>query len=956
MTQKPPRPKRSSIVSQAKLRQLVAKDDVPPSVSADAAITERPAAKKPLEMELADFLGQSPDAPLNTSLKVCIVTNELAEFHQNGGLGTATSGLIHALISRGLTPTILYTAKLDLSSPSVQAGQKDIQKTGAEFIALQEHVPAYWMDVPRKIAYGCYWLLRNEDFDVIHFNDYLGNGFYVSQSRRTASNFPNTTIIVTVHGPTRWAMSIDQRPMASVDIQEVSFLELRTLEFSDVVLGVSHHLIGWLRGVGVTLPKHTYVHKNILPLTSPSGTYKSLAPGLLSEVVFFARQDVRKGFLIFLDTIKRVAPDLPHVKFTFLGKFSNIAQEHSGAVALDVLSAVPNLINFCHDYDRDRAISYLMRPGVLAVMPSVDENSPCTVFECIRAGVPFVTTMVGGIPELVAPKNHADVLVEPAFKPLAQRIRNIASNGFETVALAFDPAIIEEQMIQGFDRLHGVVQSESVSLRKAVDSSKLPLVSVVITHFNRPLMLKNLLATLEHQSYQNFEVVVVDDGSTNADAAAFIANLNAASYSYQLKVVRIANSYLGAARNAGVKHAAGDYIKFQDDDNIPFRWEIEDLVRAAMVSEADVVTGMSRFFRTEAEAESGLSLQQFEYFPLGASLPLSISRNEYGDANSLVRTAAFRESGGFTEIYGVGSEDHEFFVMMESTGRKMMFVPKPLFNYRVAGGSMLQSTSAYRGAQRAKSGLKVTESRWLSELISAHHEAQLDRDIRHTAWWRAGSRKHGELHQQMLEGDPNSDSNINRFLELAAKYERLEDMIHLVLKKNSLLESLQWLEDMAKRFQQLQSGRNLLKTRARILHFRDFDSIELLEPTADLPIEWSLWRVENEGIMVHPLVGRVTKVMVPGIIPAGTHKVTVPFSHRGPKGEPIGMAFEVRRSGRLIETSPWVQIFPGGKAESALFIHEESSEACDLVLMSTVEKSQDWAWGFADFVSVKLKS
>jgi hypothetical protein len=364
---------------------------------------------------------------------------------------------------------------------------------------------------------------------------------------------------------------------------------------------------------------------------------------------------------------------------------------------------------------------------------------------------------------------------------------------------------------------------------------------------------------------------------------------------------------------------------------------------------------MSRFFRDESETDTEIDLAEFQYFPLGASLPLALTHNEYGDANALVRRASFLEDGGFTEQYGVGSEDYEFFVMSESRGRRIVFVPEPLFNYRVSDTSMLQTTSAYRGAKRARAGLQAGNQRWLKDLIIFSHESALARDIAHQAWWRAGKRQFCDLHRQMMEGSPESPDNINRFLDLAARYGRLEDVIHMVLSQNTLFDSLKWLEGNAKRYEESPTTvREFLRTRPRILKFSSFEGIELLQPTEDLPSGWSVFRVEPNGLLVHPLSGRITQVLVPKALPVNTKKVMVKFSHRNPQGGRVRMGFNIVADGLTLVESGWVEVLPGSEATAAVVIDISTDTETDLVLLSTIEGAQDFAWAFADHLCIEL--
>jgi hypothetical protein len=71
------------------------------------------------------------------------------------------------------------------------------------------------------------------------------------------------------------------------------------------------------------------------------------------------------------------------------------------------------------------AIARLQRPGTLVVMPSLQENSPNAVYECLEHGIPFIASAVGGVPELVA----RDVLFEPTPAALAAKLRSIIDDG-----------------------------------------------------------------------------------------------------------------------------------------------------------------------------------------------------------------------------------------------------------------------------------------------------------------------------------------------------------------------------------------------------------------------------------------------------------------------------------------------------------------------------------------------
>ena len=92
-------------------------------------------------------------------------------------------------------------------------------------------------------------------------------------------------------------------------------------------------------------------------------------------------------------------------------------------------------------------------------------------------------------------------------------------------------------------------------------------VSVIMPAFNRGETIETSVRSVLEQSYDNFEIIVVDDGSTDA-TAAIVLKLSAGMDESRIRLIRLEeNMGVSAARNAGLRHASGELIAYLDSDN-----------------------------------------------------------------------------------------------------------------------------------------------------------------------------------------------------------------------------------------------------------------------------------------------------------------------------------------------------------------------------------------------------
>ena len=117
-------------------------------------------------------------------------------------------------------------------------------------------------------------------------------------------------------------------------------------------------------------------------------------------------------------------------------------------------------------------------------------------------------------------------------------------------------------------------------------TNKKPLISIIVPIYNTAKYLPRCLNSIIHQTYQNLEIILVNDGSTD--------NSSEISEEYHQKDSRIKliyqkNQGLSAARNTGIKKATGDYLTFVDSDDEIMPKMIEKMLFALQSNHSDIV-------------------------------------------------------------------------------------------------------------------------------------------------------------------------------------------------------------------------------------------------------------------------------------------------------------------------------------------------------------------------------
>lgn len=213
-----------------------------------------------------------------------------------------------------------------------------------------------------------------------------------------------------------------------------------------------------------------------------------------------------------------------------------------------------------------------------------------------------------------------------------------------------------------------------------------PLVSVLMTCYNREKFLPAAIESVLWQTFEDFELVIVDDRST--DGSVEIARRYASRDSRIRVVVNETNLGDYPNRNRAMTLARGKFIKYHDSDDLMYPHCL-----AVMVAPM------------EAEPRAGFGVSTGWYWNGGACpmllTPKMCYQREFlgfgmfnaGPACALFRTEVLRELGGFEDL-GVGSDN--IFWLRACARYNVMLLPADLFWYRLHPGQEFQSEKSLR--------------------------------------------------------------------------------------------------------------------------------------------------------------------------------------------------------------------------------------------------------------------
>ncbi|MFZ4575692.1 MAG: glycosyltransferase, partial [Phycisphaerales bacterium] len=632
------------------------------------------------------------------SMRVCFVSRE-TQPGAGGGIGTAVRLMSRHLVRAGHEVTVLTGPRRDDAmefEPGVRVEHLDLRAGRAAIRA--------WGGFNMVWAVAVLDHLRSlPAFDHIEFPDYHAEGYFALRAKRTLGDFAATTLAVRLHAPTALCRVHDQAHGLDYETALTEHMELAGLNDADLLVGATRAAIGMVvdlaRARGLWRERVPWDRREVVvPLPVEVPTAPPMPPSATRTVLFFGRLQRLKGAREFVACARRVRGLLTpgeDVRFVLIG-----GDTLTGRGGKSMEAELRTLIGSDHAHivirpplPREQLFGEILNAEVVC-LPSRLETFSFAAVEAMALGRPVVALRAGSLPEIVE-DGVSGVLVPPDDpRALAEAVLALLRDGElrarlgagarQRAAVVADPA----RFVGGFERVASA-RPEPPKARAVAPSLR---ASVVIPHYNLDSTLPETLASVAAQTCRDFEVIIVDDGSTSPGAVELMRRIEETPSEFvpgvRVTVLRKPNGGLSSARNAGFGAAAAPWVLMLDADDL-----IEPRTLGLMLDIAErddglayVSTLVRQFERVKGDRDDG-------WAPLGIDPDLQPGLNLGGCSCSLVRREAWREVEGFDE-WMTTYEDWEFWCRFAAAGMKGSIIPEFLFWYRVRPDSMFRAAGA----------------------------------------------------------------------------------------------------------------------------------------------------------------------------------------------------------------------------------------------------------------------
>ena len=205
-----------------------------------------------------------------------------------------------------------------------------------------------------------------------------------------------------------------------------------------------------------------------------------------------------------------------------------------------------------------------------------------------------------------------------------------------------------------------------------------PRVSIIIPVYNGEAFIKDAVESVLNQTFRDFELIVVNDGSEDNTEDVLLP------YTRSIRYIKMENRGVSAARNMGIRRSKGEFVAFLDQDDAfhPRKLEVTVSYLDAHPDMAMVYTPIDRI-----DSEGTMLQRKRLKGHSGDIFPRLFLKSFIAPSMAVCRKKIFSEIGMFSETLSSEGEDYDLFLRIASRF-KVGYVNEPLVIYRLHPGNV----------------------------------------------------------------------------------------------------------------------------------------------------------------------------------------------------------------------------------------------------------------------------
>ncbi|WP_426753016.1 glycosyltransferase [Myxococcus sp. Y35] len=551
---------------------------------------------------------------------------------------------------------------------------------------------------PLRHAWAAYQSLlalhSRHPFDVIEFSSDAGEGYFAMRARRTLGRFEPAVLAVRLHDTLHDRLLLNRVATLDMDTAQQEHMEDTSIREADLVLSSSGPALERIR-TRLELARGGVVVPPPFDLARTHPTVPARRDGP-PQVLYFADLEYRMGAHLLVEAMqvlfeRGVVADVRLIgEDTRTGPFGR-----SLRTWLDqrIAPAWRNRFHFTA-LNKGTDLSLALTEATVCCIPSRWEHFSDVCVEAMAAGVLVVASDGGGMAELIEDGGSGLLFRSDDAQQLASALeRALSTPSLHEAVREAAPVRIASYcapagVVSRFEaavadaRRHRHPGPRSPSPRTTAPAG--PYVSVLVPYYNMGRFLPETLRSIRAQTFTDYEIILIDDGSTEPESRALLETLRAPG----LHILHKPNGGLSSARNVGLNAARGRYILPLDPDDLIHPTFLEKTVAVldSTPGLAYVTSLVSYFVESPDEPVGG-------WIPWGIERDALLAENVASTCTALMERQRVVEAGGYDE-WLTAYEDWDVFCSLAERGLAGSVIPEPLFHYRLRPDSMTRSMRA----------------------------------------------------------------------------------------------------------------------------------------------------------------------------------------------------------------------------------------------------------------------